>query len=440
MPTTSKMLLSVTALLGAAWGLSGAVHTLRPGGADDTEAVQSALSLCTAEPDCVVDLQPGVFKTRQIVVKGFRGVIHGAGMDNTFVEPAGTLRVPEAVDWQHDPSAANPWPVLWSFVDGDISISGIAFRVRAENPTTPYTNIPGFPGPKAATHLLALLQITGERADSAVDQCKFEGAAGTFPEGINWPVLFNLHMGVSHWRGPARWLEGSHSVTSNQFLNAASGHQEANLRNGRMVIGGGPTKANVYSNACNPMQISALDNVKLEVSYNFMQGCPGVATFGILLEQAPADYKIDFVSSVLIANNYVKMYDGFCISVADYVPDGGGRRADFLISGNVVESLKNAGGITVVNRTAPLPAKGSSGINAVVSQNRILGSSGRRGILIGGARRTAVLDNDVSEFKSTLASYYLQNSFNTVVSGASGTVDISGAGADTHTLIDVTKN
>jgi hypothetical protein len=438
----SRILIDVALLLGAAGTLPAAVHVLRPSGGDDTQLLQSTFDLCTTEPDCVVALEPGMFKTRQIVVRGFRGVIHGAGMYKTFVQPFGTLPLPGPVDWDHDPSAANPYPVLWTFINGDISISGIAFRATGENPVAPYANIPGYPGPKAATHLLALIWIAGQHADSSIDQCLFEGGKGTFPEIPGWPG-FNLHMGVLHLStatGDNTWLEGSHSITANQFLSAASGNQFTRLRNGRVVFGGAPAKTNVYKDTCAPTEMSNIDNVKFEFSYNFIRGCPSLFQIGIWLEQTPGSYTSDFPSSIFIANNYVQMYNGFGISVSDLVPDSAGRKADILISGNVVESLQNSGGISVMLRLAPLPANGWSAANAVVSQNTVVGESTRRAIIVNGARQTGVLNNDVSGFKSTMAPYLLQNTLSAIVSGASGAVSILGSFANTHTLVGgVTK-
>jgi hypothetical protein len=254
-------------------------------------------------------------------------------------------------------------------------------------------------------------------------------------------VKFNLHYGLVHQNGEAGWLEGSHTVTANRFEKMTDGYSSYELRNGRLVIGGSPGKSNVFENVCYPMEMFDYDNIEIEISSNAFHGCPGIVAYAVWLEQEHGPSQSDWVSTVLISNNYFRWYDGFAITVADYVKDGSGRKMDFLITGNVIDSAQNAGGISIVNRLTALPANTWTSVNAIISQNRFSGASARRALNITGALRTALIDNDVSKYQTTLpAAYFLSNSYDTVVVGTHGAADVAGAGASTHTFVGVKRN
>ena len=105
--------------------------TVVPNNSDDTAAIQAAFDNCVAAgPGCTVQLASGTFHSSQVVVSDFHGTFKGMGKDATILEALPNLIVnQDSPFWLSQPSLANPWPFLISFVDGDITISDMGFRV-----------------------------------------------------------------------------------------------------------------------------------------------------------------------------------------------------------------------------------------------------------------------------------------------------------------------
>lgn len=451
--TNRNRLFPAFAFLFAAAGLPAAVHVVPPSGGDDTAALQSALNLCVAEPDCVVELQPGVYSTTQIVVTGFRGWIRGAGIGQTIVRPFGVLKVNGPTAWratpQTLPSALNPWPVLWSFIDGETRISGVTLRADRFPATDPYSNFPTFPAPNTATHLLALVLVTssgdGIKASSHFDHTSFEGAAGNFPEG--WANSFNLHWGIVHWlRGLGVFMGGDHSIKASVFRGAIGAHTIQGTAEGRVVFGGSPQDGNLYDGTCYPIEMFDISKSTVEISHNRFLGCQreplnqSGRSRGVWLGQSDP---LDQPSSFLIDHNYFAWDLGYAIGLQDRIKP---PSAQVAVTANHIESLRAAGGVQVANFSGGvLPVQLTAGL---IANNRMTGTALgtlRRFAAIDGGSALVFMGNNVQNFETgpvggpPPAPYLLSNSLACTVIGAAGTVQILGTGADSHILVGVNR-
>src|SRR5215470_1307276 len=139
-----------------------------PGGTDDSASIQCALQRADGG---TVRLTAGTFHVAQVVARGFRGKLVGQGHDATTVVNVDRPIFVTPVDWNDGPpSAANPWPSLFNFVDGRFTVSDMTIEVRGTDPTTGWSAF--------GVHLTALahaISITGERADATIERVVFRG-------------------------------------------------------------------------------------------------------------------------------------------------------------------------------------------------------------------------------------------------------------------------
>jgi hypothetical protein len=119
--------------LAAAQAYDGATRTVTvaPSGGDDTQALRAAFDTCAAVgPGCAVQVTEGTFTTGQHVIRGFQGTFAGAGMDATYVEPSTPLPMSGAeMVLERAPTDEEPWPILFLFIDADMTMRDLAFRV-----------------------------------------------------------------------------------------------------------------------------------------------------------------------------------------------------------------------------------------------------------------------------------------------------------------------
>ena len=152
-------------------------YAVWPTGGDDTANIQAALDACATDgPGCIVQLEKGVFHTRQIAVFGLQGKFRGMGERWTTVEALPDLPSP-AVNpfWIDLPGPENPWPDMFVFVDGSFTISDMTFTNPYEVPTQGW-QVYGM----TFYELHGVLFITGEHAHAVIDHVTLRGAAGNF--------------------------------------------------------------------------------------------------------------------------------------------------------------------------------------------------------------------------------------------------------------------
>jgi hypothetical protein len=196
----------------------------------DYENLQTALS--DAAPGTVIQLEAGTYYVNYpIAVDNFRGILRGAGKDQTIITT--TLVLPawnngDSPPWLNAPSADNPWPGLLAFVDGNFTLSDMTFQITAPVPCSFF----GFDA------LAAIVFVLGGDADgsmgSTIKRVGFEGAF--FEDSETSFAGYNIIQGIYHegligeaggaWGFP---LRGVHRVSSCSFETMYVGNSIYNL-------------------------------------------------------------------------------------------------------------------------------------------------------------------------------------------------------------------
>ena len=181
----------------------GDVMIVRPTGVDDTVNIQCAFDTAVSA-NLDVHFTSGTFHTAQIVVENFMGAFTGNGKYATRIENLPNLYVtPEDVIFEA-PSAENPWPTLFAFIDGDFQIADLGVSIVGDEPTAGWT-IFGIDPPlkemaggiyvlgTEAHVLVERVRITGEANPDAgflygynlINATYFEGVIGAVPPPIS---------------------------------------------------------------------------------------------------------------------------------------------------------------------------------------------------------------------------------------------------------------
>jgi hypothetical protein len=117
-------------------------YVVKPNGHDDTSDIQAAFNTCGSSPGCTVQLVAGTYYIGQIAVFGFQGRFVGMGQGVTSIQALPNLPSPNpSYDtdtvpfWAALPTPAsvpmaNPWPALFTFVNGAFVISGMSINER----------------------------------------------------------------------------------------------------------------------------------------------------------------------------------------------------------------------------------------------------------------------------------------------------------------------
>ena len=303
----------------------GNVFTVLPTGTDDTANLQCAFDAAVdAGAGSEVRLVAGAYHTGQIVVHEFHGSFSGAGADETAVYNLPNLYVTAVDYYLNPPSAENPWPMLFFFVGGDLSMSDLSLRITGDEPTTGWWYY-GF-GP--IYELACAVTIMGTEANADVGHILVEGEAvadsmfgynvinGVFPQG--W----------MEWLGqPSPPLVGSFSVHHSTFRTLASGSPVYNLANASVVI-----SHNDYEDVFYAMDGGDLTDSYLEFSHNRVEG----GLFGMDLYNM--NQMEDVGTALLIKNNR------FEVEVAGVALEQTfGEGSQCLLLGNNVQSVGNIG-------------------------------------------------------------------------------------------------
>ena len=196
--------------------------TVAPSGGDDTLAIRQAFLTCIAVgPGCTVRLTEGTFVTRQHVIEGFHGAFVGAGSDRTFIEPLAPLYVTDAeMVLMNHPTDEEPWPILFLFIDANMTMADLGFRVTDYEVTTPW-NIYGM----QITALATLVSLTGEDARVDVERVAMESGEGTFfgVSVINGIFVQGVLPGPSGGFGDRPPFSGTVTVRDSRFIGPDGG-------------------------------------------------------------------------------------------------------------------------------------------------------------------------------------------------------------------------
>jgi len=266
---------------------AGNVITVGVTGVDDTANLQCAFDLAVASgPGVELRLEAGTFHTAQVVVNDFQGAFRGAGMDNTIILNLPNLYVtPENVVY-NPPSAANPWPSIITFVNGEIEVSDLAIHIVGEDTTTGWT-IFGIDPPIIA--LAIGIGFLGTEADVLVERILVEGEPMEGSQ-FGYDNVFNgIYFEGAIGENPLP-ITGSFQVYDSVFKRVGSGSPVLNLSDAVVIISG-----NTYEEVFTGGDGGDLINSTFEFSHNKVNAEYGMDLYSWNLE--------DTGSTFLIKNN-----------------------------------------------------------------------------------------------------------------------------------------
>ena len=273
-----KKLLLVPVLAAALLGLLAApafaspkTFTVSPNGGNDTVAIQAAFKAAVAAgPGSTVQLGPGHFYTNTIFVRNFRGYFRGAGEGKTVIDTVGTLPVNTAIE---------PWPFLFGFQGGNVSVSDMSVSVSAATPGQSW-NQWGNP----YTAVGAIFLVTGS-ASSAFDRVGFAAGAG---DSDGYDVQNDIVITGSQVYGTATDERGcpialaptggTDSVSRCSFTGDY-GIWVDGLTAGRLTVGGSAAQQNVFNEYLAGCFLTDNSNSDITVSHNQMACSSGGSIF-----------------------------------------------------------------------------------------------------------------------------------------------------------------
>ncbi len=393
-----------------------------PGGVDDTAAVQAGLDLCKdATAACRVQLAEGVYVIRQVVVQNFRGHLAGMGRAKTTLRAKPSLDVTPTF-YMDVPTAANVWPSLVSFVDGDVTVSDLRMEALEDAPTNGFL---------IYNSLAVLLMFMGDVEHSVVERVDFEGRIVGDPG--NFPG-YNVFNGTYHENLPfIPPMQGEHRISDCSYKNLASGTSVTGMEGAKMTVGGNPNQANRYEHVGYGVELIDIGTSSIEIVNNHIQS----HIYGVYMLQEFADawYLAAGPAQFLIHHNDIRIYEG--------VGGAEGITATDLAYANglprIVEPL-------ISNNSIALGEPVSGGIdlwhieNGVVANNRV-GGVGTWGIAAIHSTGCVLQANNTQKFvpAATGASVYLEDSMNcTVVGGGNNKENVVVVGGAGNVITGVT--
>ncbi len=351
MATVFVLLVSIGLLPSAAalpaeqsFGSEASTYALLPSGGDDTEAIQAAFDACGSTPGCTIQLDRGTYHTAQIVVHDFHGTFRGKGIGATTVEAIPDLPVTEAFPfWMVPASAANPWPMLFTFYDGTYTVSDMAFSVPSPTPTRGWMMSEGGPEVRGLNYVISM---TGLAAEVTVTRIAVRGGPGDI-------LGFNLNnaigpQGVVHQEGSSDPnamipMRATFVVTSSYFSLAATHVALWNLVDSRATV-----RNNVFETSPYPVFYFDLSNTRVEVSHNDMRNVLGGGAGVFAVQTIPPFSSLmgcpERTESIVVHND-IEITDGaFGILFGDLGDIFGCERTlDMVASYNVIRGDSTAG-------------------------------------------------------------------------------------------------
>jgi hypothetical protein len=295
--------------LGVAWSAWGAqpcgvnvtqkgkVITVTRTGTNDTTNLQCALDAAVAAGrGSTIQLERGKFYTAQLAATNFKGTIRGEGMKATIIQNLPNLFVtPDNSLLIGPPSAANPWPSLLAFVNGDIAVRDLAIQITGAEPTTPWSlSLVGAVGPfKVLAHAIV---IVGTHADVRVSGVSISGSTSSDPfYGINLynGIFFEGALGAF----PPPPLGGSYELRDSRFSTVVSGTPVFNLKDANVLV-----ENNTFDGVFLMAEVTDVTNTNLR----FVSNTANYIQTGISLFNSGVQANGVTNSRLFIANNTFK--------------------------------------------------------------------------------------------------------------------------------------
>ncbi len=298
---------------------SGSVITVKPTGVDDTANIQCAFDAAVASgPGVSVRLKSGTFHTAQIVVNNFQGKFTGAGAKNTVIVNLPNLNVnTDEIFFRNFPSASNPWPTVFAFVNGNFVISDLSIQIAGDKPTTGWYYF-GF----KFEELCHAITVIGKQADVRVERVLVEGEP--MEDSVYGYNVLNgiLFAGTGY---PVIPISGSFEVYDSTFRQMASGSPVAHTSHANVVIGN-----NIFEDVFFGMDGGDFADSSFEFSHNSVEAIIGLDLYNVYFAE-------DVRSSLLVKNNIFRGIIGLALEQTF----GVGNQC--LIQGNNVQGVTDIG-------------------------------------------------------------------------------------------------
>lgn len=382
-----------------------------PTGVDDTENLQAAFDAAVPYGHrAKVILEAGTYYVNPIFVENFRGEFVGAGMNATVVDLIPGHDFGE-ISFDNTPSPDAPWPTVFTFVGGDVTIKDIKFT--ATDPTPVSFSWFGLEFGGLSSYIL----IAGETVNSKLERVTIEGLqvsdedGGIHGSNINYAFLVFGDFS-------AQWeVSGTHEVYSSLFKNVGLGTKFGIIGNANITVGGSPAKGNTYNHVYASCQFADVSNVNADFSFNTITDAFWT---GVMLNQG--FYYPGFVpemppepSHVQLRNNYMELTEGgWGIEVYD------NKWRDFEVQGFDVSCVNNT-----IDLSDPIPQIGAYLANVkdgMFVSNTITGAGEYYGTFLAGATNgTDIVANNYNALEVMYSHIFLgSNTYeNRVVCGRS---------------------
>jgi len=217
----------------------GSTFEVKPGGGDDTAALQCVLDAASAAGRHVtVQLAAGTFVTAPLHAIDFRGALRGAGKGKTVLLNPDTPVYVTPVFQPNEPSAKNIWPGMLVFLRGDFTVSDLTVRVRGATPTQGW-EVFGMVLPYYAFGID--VEANGGEAHASFERVAVIGDAITGdPMGIGVNIVNGIFFEglIGYPTVPPPPTSGSFRVHDCEIRNVASGTPTFNLKHARVRIEG----------------------------------------------------------------------------------------------------------------------------------------------------------------------------------------------------------
>jgi parallel beta-helix repeat protein len=357
-------------------------HTIvtRPTGFDDTANIQGAFNTCTGNGwTCTIELVKGTYHISQIAVTGFQGSFVGAGQGSTVIQGNPGLASPTADPfWSALPGPANPWPAMFTFVNGAFSISGMTIRDTNFYPTLGWN----WPTVGTETALWSWVLVTGTQAYVSMDHVTGIGGPGDLTAPGSTDTFNNLNgMAFEGMLLPPGWsdpyadqipLSGSFSLTSSTFLWSGSAVWTENVLDATVTICFNSFQtigANGFWDI-SASQVLFCGNVVTNIASEIASGYYGFQSV----------YKTDLLpSTVTVVGNYFSENTGGAgVLFLDYGPGAGlPSTLSAVVTGNVIVANTTCG--ECYSNGALVGVLGYALVNFVASYNVVTGSPNAAG-------------------------------------------------------------
>jgi hypothetical protein len=327
-----------------------------PTGLNDTANLQCAFDAAvSAGPGMTVRLVEGTYHTAQIVVNDFYGQFLGAGANRTLILNLSDVYVTPVDFFLIPPSAANPAPFLFTFLNGDYSISDLAINIIGTHPTQSWT-IYGIDPP--LHELAAAVACLGNEAHVRVDHVLVKGEhlpGSLFGFNLFQAIYFEGFIG-----DPSPAITGSFQVQFSTFSAMASGTPLYNVANAAIVI-----SHNHFEDSTWGMDVNGIQNSSVEFSHNDITSNIGIDIYNM-------DERGVNGNTFLIVNNQFRGENGVYLQYT-----GEGNRC--LVKGNNVQHVTGIGiylgpgvnGCMVVGRSTKTSVLDSDTNNILVGVNNM---------------------------------------------------------------------